>query len=162
MVSIQENRLEVNYRSPKNLTIRHNHLWYDKSMTNSTNTKSDKRYEKVSAITKARWEKYRKENPYVKVRNKSMGKTFTLDITKDELEDYRKKQLVCEMCGKEETCITFTGSTGRKTPNKLAVDHNYETGKFRGLLCRRCNCQFGWYEKHRKMVEAYIEAKSNV
>lgn len=131
-------------------------------MTKSINTKTQKQLEAVSKATKARWEKYRKENPYVKVRNKSLGKTFTLDITREELESYRQKQTVCEMCNNPETCITFTGKTGRTSPNQLAVDHDYQTGKFRGLLCRRCNCQFGWYEKHREMIEKYLLSKSDI
>ena len=127
----------------------------------SINTKSNRQKIAVSIASKKRWEQYRKNNPYVKVRNKSLNKTFTLDITRDELERYRENHQVCEMCGKPETCITYTGNTGRTTPNKLAVDHNYTTGKFRGLLCRRCNCQFGWYELHRDMVEKYLNREPN-
>ena len=123
------------------------------------NTNSNKQRQAVSRAAKKRWDEYRKKNPYVKVTNKTLGKTFTLDITREQLKEYREEHTVCEMCGKPETCITYTGNTGRKTPNQLAVDHDYTTGKFRGLLCRRCNCQFGWYELHKDMVEKYLNRK---
>lgn len=127
----------------------------------SIKTESSKQRTAVALALKRRGEEYRRESPYVKVRNKRLNKTFTLDITRDELEEYRKTYRVCEMCGNPETCITYTGKTGRTTPNQLAVDHDYATGKFRGLLCRRCNCQFGWYELHKDMVEKYLNRKPN-
>ena len=37
----------------------------------------------------------------------------------------------CAICGKE---------------TQLSVDHNHETGMFRGLLCNRCNSGLGFYE----------------
>lgn len=49
-----------------------------------------------------------------------------IDITHDEYVDkYNRLQGKCQICSKQfET---------------LCVDHNHETGKVRGLLCRPCN-----------------------
>lgn len=51
------------------------------------------------------------------------------------LDDYQKlydeQNGVCAICGKP--C-----DLGR-----LAVDHDHETGRIRGLLCRRCNTAIG-------------------
>ena len=73
-----------------------------------------------------------------------------LDITNDELEQYRKDHPVCEICGKPET---------RKNTKRLTVDHDHETGHFRGLLCFKCNTNLGVYERDRELFEQYITRK---
>lgn len=39
---------------------------------------------------------------------------------------------------------------------RLSVDHDHVTGKFRGLICNRCNSFLGHYEKRKLVVEAYL------
>lgn len=36
------------------------------------------------------------------------------------------------------------------------VDHDHETGKYRGLLCKTCNFGLGVYEKNRESFEKYL------
>lgn len=83
-------------------------------------------------------------------------KRVVLDITKGELEEYRKTHPVCEICGSKSKVITFTGNTGRTEPNKLSIDHDHKTGHFRGLLCAGCNRRLGWYEQVKDSIKEYL------
>ncbi len=51
----------------------------------------------------------------------------------------QKQGGVCAICKKEETKISKYG-----TRHKLSYDHDHITGKFRGLLCSRCNIFLGY------------------
>lgn len=55
------------------------------------------------------------------------------------LEQYRQmlnnQNGVCAICNQPETTINKRGNCVQY----LAVDHNHQTGKVRGLLCRKCN-----------------------
>lgn len=92
-----------------------------------------------------------KEDRYVVIHSKKHD-SHILDITVRELEEYRKKQPVCEICGKEETI------KGGKI--KLSVDHNHNTYKFRGLLCYACNVKLAWVEKEWGNLKKYLERDS--
>jgi hypothetical protein len=65
------------------------------------------------------------------------------------LEDYETMLVtqggVCKMCG---------GPPGKRM---LAVDHDHETGKIRGLLCVRCNVGLGFYERRKLQIEDYLK-----
>lgn len=83
-------------------------------------------------------------------------KEVVLDITRRELEEYRKIHQVCEICGSQSKVITYCGNTGRTTPNQLSINHDHQSGKFRGLLCVGCNRRLGWYEKLKDNIKAYL------
>lgn len=51
---------------------------------------------------------------------------------------------VCAICG---------GTDGTR---KLAVDHDHETGRVRGLLCTRCNVGLGYFRDARNVLENAI------
>lgn len=69
-----------------------------------------------------------------------------LNITRSELEDYRNKRNICEICGNK--CIT-----GRR----LAADHDHKTNIFRGLLCIKCNMNYDWFLDNAEGILQYKE-----
>lgn len=61
----------------------------------------------------------------------------------------------CDICGKEETVL---GSTGKV--KSLAVDHDHNTGRVRGLLCNNCNRGIGLLSKEPELLRralVYLE-----
>lgn len=75
----------------------------------------------------------------------------TLDITYAYLYDYRKEHIVCEICKKPESIIHRQSQNIRK----LAIDHDHETRRFRGLLCTKCNMNFDWYVANAENILKY-------
>lgn len=53
------------------------------------------------------------------------------------LEDYDK------MFKEQEGCCKLCSRPQEEVQYKLHVDHSHETGRVRGLLCRRCNTYLG-------------------
>ena len=64
-----------------------------------------------------------------------------IDKSRKEIKEYKETHFVCEICGKTE---------------KLCVDHDHKTKKFRGLLCQACNRALGWYENNKENIEKYL------
>ena len=85
--------------------------------------------------------KHRRTNPfYKKIYD---WKRYGINITpKEYLKLLKKQNGVCAICGKTN-----------KSKKDLAVDHNHETGKVRGLLCTWCNTHievielWEWFKK---------------
>ena len=73
-------------------------------------------------------------------------------------ETLARQNGVCAVCHQQETHLVQRGSS--KIRN-LAIDHNHQTGKARGLLCFRCNTSIHMIEKHGKewarSAIAYLE-----
>lgn len=69
------------------------------------------------------------------------------------LQDYQKlydeQKGVCAICGKK------TNGRGKEN-NSLAVDHNHQTGKIRGLLCSNCNTGIGNLRDDIRLLEKAI------
>ena len=82
----------------------------------------------------------------------------SLGITNKQFRDARDKHHVCMICGKRESANT-KNQRGNKsdTPNELSIDHDHNTGKFRGFLCCGCNRRLGWYEAVKEQVDDYLE-----
>lgn len=78
----------------------------------------------------------------------------SLDITYEELEQYRAEHPVCEICGR--TMSESLKWKSKYAAKNLCVDHDHATNKFRGLLCHNCNTRLGWFERHRVEIEKYL------
>lgn len=65
---------------------------------------------------------------------------------------------VCAICRGEET------RTVKGTICSLAVDHDHETGRVRGLLCQACNAALGGFRDDPALLERaadYLKEGSN-
>jgi hypothetical protein len=61
---------------------------------------------------------------------------------------------VCAICGNPETCKDSRNATQIRA---LAVDHDHETGKVRGLLCHACNRGIGSLKDDPVLLQKAIE-----
>jgi hypothetical protein len=74
------------------------------------------------------------------------------------LRTYRK--LLAEQSGKCAICRQVETARLKGKIRDLAVDHNHETGRIRGLLCFRCNVLLGQAEDNVELLQeaiAYLE-----
>lgn len=88
-----------------------------------------------SCGNEARWKAFKIINPD--------GTPFS---SLDYDRNYQLQSGKCLICNKHSTEFT----------KRLAVDHNHETGIFRGLLCTDCNTKLGTYELIREKAEKYL------
>lgn len=63
----------------------------------------------------------------------------------------KKQDGCCAICNKTFGHISCLGAEA-----KLAVDHNHETKKVRGLLCGKCNRGLGWFNDSVELLQAAI------
>jgi len=76
------------------------------------------------------------------LRSRKSHLKHRVDIDLDEYNKLLKAQKgICLICGKPETIKHKSGSA-----HSLSVDHNHNTGKTRGLLCRKCNTALGYLD----------------
>lgn len=74
-----------------------------------------------------------------------------------------------EQDGKCAICKVKMNIENKKAMTGEQADHDHETGKARGLLCRACNSSLGFYEKHQRQTglvmppyETYLRARGGV
>ena len=76
---------------------------------------------------------------------------FRGQLTDDEVRKL-KQQEKCDICGGNE----ISGSKNNVYVGKvyaLVMDHNHDTGKFRGMLCNHCNRGLGNFKDSIKNLE---------
>ncbi len=84
------------------------------------------------------------------VRERLLGK---FGLTPEEYDELLAAQNgLCAICGRPERAAKK--STGK--PYFLSVDHDHETGRVRGLLCRTCNSAIGMLEDDQELFRAAI------
>ena len=98
------------------------------------------------------WQReYRKNNYDTKIRWHRIKSLFGID--KEIYEQMLLKQNnVCAICNQPERLKSKTG----RINDFLGVDHCHQTGKIRGLLCRKCNGALGGFNDAIEMLEAAI------
>ena len=91
-------------------------------------------YARCKDCHNARTKAWHKNNPHSRAEN--CWKMRGIEMTWEQFEQMLAEQdSVCAIC--EKPC-----GSGRR----LAVDHNHETGRVRGLLCQSCNQTVGKIE----------------
>lgn len=92
--------------------------------------------------------KFHKENPDYKWKQVLKHK---YGITAADYQRmFEKQNGCCAICGKIETSHNQWGL------KRLAVDHDHETGRVRGLLCSNCNTRLGHLEDIEFITKARI------
>ena len=86
---------------------------------------------------------------------------YRFGITPKIYEDmFEKQNGVCAICKKPETKKQRYKGVYRIT--RLAVDHDHQTNKIRGLLCYKCNTIIGILENTGlENVTSYLDLHSN-
>ena len=112
----------------------------------------NKRYKNKNALSQ---HLYKTHHDYYETHRFLVMRTGLIDITKQELEEYRKIHTKCEICGKDVEDIRKENNHF----NDLCIDHNHTTNQFRGLLCMTCNRALGWFEKNEQNILEYLNNK---
>ena len=106
----------------------------------NNNAKKMERYyanpEKSKERYKAEYQMNKHKESYQKrLRNSTLKRLYGITI-EDFDSMYIEQGGCCAICGKHQSELNRT----------LSVDHCHETGKVRGLLCRKCNAGIGHFD----------------
>ena len=109
-----------------------------------------KRYAQNAAWREANRETWNAYSRNWEVRNPRARLTIRLrnryGITADDYESLLETQGdACAICGGHERNGTL-----------FSVDHDHETGRVRGLLCRTCNAAIGLFQERIDLIEAAL------
>lgn len=75
-----------------------------------------------------------------------------INLTGEELLELRKNHnQCCDICHVPEI----------ECKKSLCVDHDHQTGEFRGFLCRRCNIALGYFEDSLEGIEKVVNYLSS-
>ena len=107
---------------------------------------SNTEYAAAAAATTDAW---RKRNPFRKKLASSRAhakRLGYLPCTASHLEIKEAFAGKCEICGVPES----------ECNQKLSMDHDHETGEFRGWLCSNCNFAIGYLKNSPELLKAAI------
>lgn len=98
----------------------------------------------------AQWHNAYRRTPVGRL-NVRRGNLKKYGLTPEQYDDILIEQdNKCASCGKEETAKNQFG------PISMAVDHDHNTNKFRGLLCMRCNRSLGMLNDSVETIEKLL------
>jgi hypothetical protein len=102
--------------------------------------------------TPAEMRAYRARNPeLIEAQNhRRQAKIYGIPLAQYE-ELIPRLNGPCDICGNHETRI----HNGRVS--RLAIDHDHETGAFRGLACQRCNLALGYVADDTSLLQKMID-----
>jgi recombination endonuclease VII len=66
---------------------------------------------------------------------------------------------VCQICGTDKPMAPGRGNTG--DGGSFSIDHDHATGRFRGLLCSRCNRGIGFFNEDPARLRAAADYLDN-
>jgi len=97
---------------------------------------------------RARARKYWEKKPLSKEaqREKNLQKSFGIGI-----KDYNKLLEI------QNGCCAICGTDSCASGRNFAVDHNHQTGKIRGLLCKFCNTALGQFKDDTTVLQKAIQ-----
>ena len=83
----------------------------------------------------------------VKHRENTLKRKYGIDNIQYE-KLFSEQRGLCAICLRSEITKHQSG-----TIRRLAVDHDHETGKIRGLLCSKCNNAIGYLEDNVEFLD---------
>jgi len=121
-----------------------------------------KHQKKIRKLAKTYTKTHKKERKDYREKNKKKNKDRELQLKyKITLKEYqllsKNQKNRCSICGNKETAIEPRTNKIRG----LAVDHNHETGKVRGLLCGKCNRGIGFFQENINFLQKTIDYLKN-
>jgi hypothetical protein len=109
--------------------------WYEKKVEDDPDFWKKRHDPKSAAEYRVKNKKYYREHAW-----KRQGiVNFTYEQYLIELQKQENRCLICE-----------------NVMSMPQVDHDHNTGKYRGILCKSCNFGLGTYEKHRDKFHNYL------
>jgi hypothetical protein len=111
------------------------------------------RLKNIDRIKEQQKQYYHKDRMAYRLRARYMKFGITPEAFLGKLNELNFR---CEICGEEEgdKWDGFLLIDGKKP---LAVDHDHNTGNYRGLLCRRCNKAIGAFGDSIELLEKAVE-----
>jgi len=100
-----------------------------------------------------KWHFFSSKNYHLKrsgILNSSGQRFGVLDFVKE----YNKQNGKCKVCPAHKAVLFPTRTVGRIW---AVVDHNHITGKFRGILCNKCNTMIGMSGENKSILARGID-----
>jgi hypothetical protein len=140
------NTLGIGYASVRRILIELGISRRPVGILRNPNQISGQRQYSVNAKAKrlTHTQNWRDKNPDKVTKGARIASLRKYGITPEQYDLLEQQQNgLCEIC--KQVCLT-----GRR----LAVDHDHQTNKLRGLLCSRCNIGLGQFEESIERLQA--------